>query len=103
MADNVVPLRGIPTASEMETLVHELSADTKNILFDSPHFQQRLRQRGLSIRQVLEVLRKGCVVSGPTQDQYGDWRVKLKRLVAGRRVQVVVAIKTDEVVVVTAI
>jgi hypothetical protein len=80
-----------------------MAQDSSRIRFDHPHIQQRLAERKLNMRQLLEVLRKGSVVSGPTLDPYGDWRVKMKRLVAGRRVQVVVAVKEDHFVVVTAI
>jgi hypothetical protein len=71
--------------------------------FDEPHFQQQLVERGLNMRQVLETVRKGCPVGTPTLDQWGDWRIKLRRKVAGRRVQVVVALKADHFVAVTAI
>lgn len=87
----------------MEAKVHELALDSANIDFEHPHFRERLAQRSLSMRQVLETLRQGEAVSEPTKDRYGDWRLKLRRFVAGRRVQVVVAVKPDHLVVVTAI
>ena len=55
------------------------------------------------MRQVLEVLRKGNGLDGPTPDEHGDYRIKLKRKVAGRRVQVVVAVKETHFVAVTVI
>jgi hypothetical protein len=55
------------------------------------------------MRQVLDVLRLGEAVSEPKLDDYGDWRIKLRRFVAGRRVQVVVAVQATRLVVVTAI
>jgi len=55
------------------------------------------------MRQVLDTLRHGRVVSGPTKDEWGDWRVKLRRKVAGRRVQIVVVVKERHLDVVTAI
>jgi hypothetical protein len=55
------------------------------------------------MRQVLETVRKGCAAGAPTLDQWGDWRIKLRRTVAGRKVQVVVAVKADHFVLVTAI
>ncbi|MGH6735014.1 MAG: DUF4258 domain-containing protein [Methyloceanibacter sp.] len=69
--------------------------------FDHPHFQQRLGARRLTMRHVLETVRKGCPVGNPAIDQWGDWRIKLRRKVAGRRVQVVVAVKADHFVAVT--
>jgi len=52
---------------------------------------------------VLETIRKGSAVGTPHLDEWGDWRIKLRRRVAGRRVQVIVAVKTDHFVVVTVI
>ena len=111
MVGKVVPFRpamdlagvATPTASEMESRVHELAARTTNLRFDHPHFQLRMTQRGITMRQVLDVLRFGNVIDGPTKDQWGDWRVKLQRKVAGRRVQVVVAIQERHLDLVTTI
>ena len=80
-----------------------MATETTNLRFDHPHIQRRLVVRGITMRQILDVLRQGRATSGPTMDEYGDWRIKLKRRVAGRRVQVVVAVKEDHLVVVTAI
>ena len=108
MTAEVVPLRKFspkapPTLAELAARVRALAKDSENIGFDHPHLQIRMAQRGLTMRQVLETLRKGESVSGPTLDKYGDWRIKLKRLVAGRRVQVVVAVKDERIDVATAI
>ena len=75
------------SAEALTYLAHELARDSENIRFDAPHAQLRMKQRNIGIRQVLEVLRNGVCVSGPTQDQYGDQRIKLRRMVAGKRVQ----------------
>lgn len=112
MVSNVVPLRrpvaATPdpaplTAAEFESRVHELAKDSAKIALGHPHFQQRLAERGITMRQVLQTLREGSVIDGPKKDEWGDWRVKLQRRVAGRRVQVVVAVKDDRLDVVTAI
>ena len=55
------------------------------------------------MRFILETLRLGVATTKPKLDRYGDWRIKLKHTVAGRPVQVVVAVKEDHVVVVTVI
>ena len=41
------------------------------------------------------------MVGGPKLDEWDDWRIKLRRYVAGRRVDVWVAIKENHVVVIT--
>lgn len=92
-----------PSLDELLTRVRALAADSENIHWDEPHVRNRMNERNVSMRQVLEVLRKGSVVSGPTLDEWGDWRIKLKRRVAGRRVQVAVAVKEKHLVVVTVI
>ena len=110
MSGNVLPFPQRPpagneaprTAQEYEALVQRLAKDSK-VQFGHPHFQQRLQERKVSMRQVLDTLRNGCVVDGPKLDQWGDWRVKMQRRVAGRRVQVVVAVKDDLLDVVTVI
>jgi hypothetical protein len=91
----------IPNQNELVKLTHELAKESENIRFEAPHAQLRLQERNISIRQVLEVLRNGHCVSGPTQDKYGDWRIKLRRMVAGKRVQVVVAVKKTYLEVIT--
>ena len=108
MAAEIVPIgqpkpKPPPTLSELVQRVHELAKDSDNIGFLSPHAQMRMQQRGITMRLVLETLRKGEGISGPTKDQYGDWRIKLRRHVAGRRVQVVVAVMEKEFSVVTVI
>lgn len=92
-----------PSAAVLEARVHRLAQRSINLRMGHPHFQKRLAQRKITMRQVLEVLRSGCVIDGPTKDEWGDWRVKLQRRVAGRRVQVVVAVKENHLDVVTAI
>ena len=111
MENRVVPFRPrepdaeapAPSAAALEDRVHWLAKKSANLRFNVPHFQQRLRMRKLSMRQVLEALRYGNVIDGPTKDQWGDWRVKLQRKVAGRQVQIVVAVKERHLDVVTVI
>ena len=108
MDEKIVPFKAkrpsaVPSREELVQKVRALATVTTNLRFDHPHLQGRLAKRGITMRQVLEVLRRGGATLGPTRDEYGDWRIKLKRRVAGRRVQVVVAVKEDHLVVVTAI
>ncbi len=70
---------------------------------DHGHLRLRLEQRHVSMRQMLEVIRNGEVIDGPRLDKFGDWRIKLARKVAGRRVQVVVAVAETYFVPVTVI
>lgn len=92
----------VPTAGQMLSRIREMVEQGK-MQWDEPHFRQRLVERQLSMRQILETAKKGTPVGSPRLDEWGDWRLKLKRKVAGRRVQVVVAMKSDHFVFVTAI
>lgn len=58
-------------------------------------FTQKLRVRGYSMRQVIETLKGGSINQGPELDEYGEWRCRIKRRVAGRLVRVVVAIRDE--------
>ena len=89
MSAKIVPLRGLkrnlepPPLKALVARIHELAKDTANIGIPAQHFQERLRQRGKTMRDVLETVRKGEGVSGPTLDAYGDWRIKLRRSIWG--------------------
>lgn len=99
------PQPKIPSESleELVKRTHELAEKSENVSWDCPHAQQRMRERGISIRQIFDVLRNGKGIDGPTLDQYGDWRIKLKRFSAGRSVQVVVVVRKDFLEVITVI
>ena len=78
-----------------EKLVHELAEDTGRVVWEE-HVKTRMAERDITAAQILRTLRRGRVVDGPKKDQYGDWRCKLRKRVAGRRVHVVVAIRGKE-------
>ena len=101
MAD-VVPFPSQPSAASLVERVRATLAESA-IEFDHPHLKQRMSERDLQMRHILECLRSGDVVDGPKLDEHSDWRIKLRRYVTGRKVQVVVAVKKRRVVVVTAI
>lgn len=106
MAATVVPFRQIkpkpaPTLAQLVAQVRQIAKNRDNLGW-SDHFKSRLAQRGVTMRQVLDTLDSGDGVSARL-DQNGDWRVKLRRLAAGRRVQVVVAVKGSRLSGVTVI
>lgn len=106
MTATIVPLRhpkAPPPLGELVKRVRELAKNSDNFGFVNPHVQLRMTQRGLVMRQILETLKQGEPISGPKQDEHGDWRIKLKRNVCGRKVQVVVAVRDNSFSVVTVI
>ena len=81
------------TRRRIELEIHELSNDTNNLHW-SEHAFERMLERDVSTRQVLSVIRQGKVRRGPDQDQFGDWRVTVrKRSAAGQTVEVALALR----------
>ena len=104
MSKNVLRLPGgRPTAEILAHQVRELAAVSDNVDFTAPHFREQMSERKIGMRQVLDVLRHGDLVGKHRLDQYGDWRIKLKKLSAGRTVQVVVAVRDDRLTAITVI
>lgn len=66
----------------------------KNAFSIEPHAQAAMRdlERNIPMRLVLETLKGGAINQGPELDEYGDWRCRLKKRVAGRVVHCVVAL-----------
>ena len=86
-----IPATPGPSADELVAQIREDMAAGR-MAFDHSHFRERLAKNRVSMRQVMEVLKEGTAVSVPKLDPYGDWRIKLRMKVAGRRVRVVVAV-----------
>jgi len=95
--------RKLPTLHELVLRVRELAKDSWNVGFDHPHLKERMAQRGKTMRDVLETLKTGEGVKGPDVDRYGNYRIKLRRCVCGKRTQIVVAVRESDLTVVTVI
>lgn len=96
-------VRQLPSLRELVDRVHRLAKEDPDCICYSLHLKDRMRQRGKTMRDVLETVKKGEGVKGPNLDEHGDFRIKLRRCVAGRRVQVVVAVREKDFSVVTVI
>ena len=89
----------IPTPASLEQCVRDLAqGDSRHVLMLRPSFKDRMDECGVDMRAVLVVLRKGRCVLKPWRDQYGDWRVMMRRRVDDRRVHVEVAVRGDHLV-----
>lgn len=99
----LVPQKPVPTLWELTDRVHRLAKEDPDCIAYGVHVKERMSLRGKTMRDILETLQKGEGVKGPTIDEYGDFRIKLRRCVSGRRVQVVVAVREKDFSVVTVI
>jgi hypothetical protein len=64
-----------------------------------PKFSQALadRDRGITMPLVSRVMAEGSINQGPSKDDYGDWRCRVRKRVAGKLVRVVVAIHEERI------
>jgi hypothetical protein len=110
MTAKIVPFgrRGKPPTlprPEAEEIIHRLAKENK-FGFGGPvyetedgetitDFELKMFEREFTMTQVLRTIEEGAVNQGPVLDEYGDWRCRVKRRVAGHLVRVVVAISSD--------
>jgi hypothetical protein len=93
MSAEIIPF-GFPRPAAQE-LIRTLTA--KGAFVIEPKFRAAMNQRGITMPLVLRVLEEGCVNQGPEKDDYGDWRCRVRKRVAGRLVRVVVAIHEERI------
>ena len=62
----------------------------------TPHAKQRMKQRRINLRQVLDCLRKGRIYEPAHLTIHGDWKATLEHQCAGDVVRVAVAIERQE-------
>ena len=87
-APKVVQL-GLPRPFAQET-IHRLAAAGEFVI--EPVCKVKMRERDFTMRQLLTAMKGGNVNQGPELDEYGDWRCRIRKRVAGRLVRVIVAI-----------
>jgi hypothetical protein len=88
-----------PLAKDLARRVHKMLRDGKMVM-PHPHVKQWLLSKNITITQMLTTIEQGTTVGDPVLDDRGDWRITLRRLAAGRKVQITVAVKDDHFVVV---
>ncbi|MDK9720906.1 MAG: DUF4258 domain-containing protein [Rhodospirillales bacterium] len=72
-------------------LIREAADDTGRIIL-TRHAEQRMRQRRITMSQVVACLRKGVITEGPALDIKGGWACRIEGVVAGDHVKVALAI-----------
>jgi Domain of unknown function (DUF4258) len=84
-----VPLR-MNDATALK-LLREIAGDSARVIF-TRHAMQRMRQRKVSPMQVLTCLQRGIVSEPVALDLHGNWKLTLSHCVAGKDLDVAVAI-----------
>jgi Domain of unknown function (DUF4258) len=91
----MIKLASIPlNDNDVLRMVRKIAQKSENV-FLVPHAKLRMRQRKISLMQVLLCLRQGCIWEPPHLDIRGDWRLTMHHLIAGDDVKVAVALKRD--------
>ena len=62
--------------------IADIAQDSNRVLL-RPHARTRMRERGVTLVQVLRVLQKGSVWESAHQDIKGKWKCTLRHVVAG--------------------
>ena len=63
--------------------------------------RRRMRERKISLSEVVMALQKGVITEGPAEDMKGCWKCTVERFGAGRSISVAVAICEDYLVGIT--
>lgn len=103
---NIVPLYKIPTKGEAQKIVRELVE--KGMVSLSKHAKERMKQRDITIKQILTCLAKGRIIEGPVLankgDSAGGYDITVERLTAGDYLRVGACLRfSQRVMVITAI
>lgn len=75
--------------------VRAIAKDSHRVVI-TRHAKQRMRQRRINDRQVLECLRKGHIAEPAHLTIQGDWKATLEQQCAGDVIRVAVAIERQE-------
>ncbi len=79
----------------MLRIIRRLAQDSCNV-FVTSHAKTRMRQRRITLAQVLACLRKGAICEPAHQDISGDWKCTMMYRWAGDEVSVAAALHRDE-------
>ena len=73
-------------------LLREIAGDSARVVL-LPHARQRMKQRQITLVQVLAVLRNGNLAEPAALDMYGNWKVTVKGMVCGQLITAACAIE----------
>lgn len=83
------------TEAAAREILRDCAADDRRVFY-SPHARKRMKERGITMPQVLSCLTKGRVTEPPHRDLHGDWRLTLTHYTTSSVVNAAVAIKYNE-------
>lgn len=89
----------VKTLKPRESIVRQWlkeAGEGKRRLLISPHAQQRMKERKIGRRQVLETLKHGTISEPLHRDVRGDWRCDVSWRHAGMRITVGAVLKLQE-------
>lgn len=75
--------------------MREIAADSSKVILTN-HARSRMKERKISLRQVLVCLRKGVISESAHLNIEGDWKATLMHQYAGDAVKVAAAIEKQE-------
>ncbi|AEC20421.1 hypothetical protein PT7_1881 [Pusillimonas sp. T7-7] len=78
----------------MLRIIRQLAQDSCNV-FVTSHAKKRMKQRRITLMQVLSCLRRGAIAERAHQDINGDWKCTMLYRWAGDEVSVAAALHRD--------
>lgn len=84
-----------PRESDVRQWLQEAGEGKRRLLL-SPHAQERMKERKIGRRQVLETLKRGTISEPLHKDVRGDWRCNVSWRSAGVEITVGAVLKLQE-------
>lgn len=75
-------------------VIREIAQDSSRVVI-TRHARMRMRQRRVSLPQVIQCLLKGQIAEPPAMDTYGNWVCSLRWRYAGDFLKVAAALKFE--------
>lgn len=69
----------------LQSKIHNLAANSQNVLIPTNHSQDRQDERGITDRMIFEALRTGHIQDVEPGKGVGEWKCKMTKRVKGTR------------------
>lgn len=96
MTDNIVPLTRAPSVPEAKKIIQTLVEDGR--VKWRGHAKRRLKQREVTVEQVLQCLKCGAITEGPffAHTNGGGYETRIEGSASGDWLRVVVCLRLDQ-------